>query len=82
MREGTEHCWRQAADCAARAGQASDDDTRRFFIRLRDSWIGVANRHGLIEWLDDAADNRRSPATGDRAEVGREAPFKLTRLHG
>jgi hypothetical protein len=82
MREGTDYCWRQAADCAARAGQASDDETRRFFIRLRDSWISVGNRHGLIEWLDDAADIGRSPTAVDPAAAGREAPFKFTRMHG
>ena len=60
MREGTEYCWRKAADCAARAGRASDDETRKFFIRLRDLWICVANRHGLVAWLD-VGGKRRNP---------------------
>ena len=82
MREGTEYCWRKASDCAARAGRASDDETRKFFIRLRDSWIGVANRHGLVAWLD-VGGKRRNPRRRHGADTAsRDVPFKLKRLDG
>jgi hypothetical protein len=81
MREGTEYCWRKAADCAARAGQASDDETRKFYIRLRDSWIGVANRHGLVEWLD-VGGKRRNPRRHPAGPSSRDVAFKIKRLDG
>ena len=82
MREGTEYCWRKAADCAARAGRAPDDETRKFFIRLRILWIGVANRHGLIEWLDVAGKRRNLRRRHTADTSSRDVPFKLKRLDG
>ena len=52
MRNEIEHAWQKAADCAARAQDASDPNIREFFIRLRDSWIGAANRAEFIADMD------------------------------
>ena len=35
--------WAKAADCAARAEETIDEQMRILLIRLRDSWIRVAN---------------------------------------
>jgi hypothetical protein len=43
-----EYAWQKAADCAALAEDATDPHTREFFIRMRDSWIGNANRAEII----------------------------------
>jgi hypothetical protein len=39
-----------------RARQATDEETRDFFNRLRDSWIRVANHSQLAEYLKVDAD--------------------------
>ena len=56
MRNEIEHAWQKAADCAARAQDASDPNIREFFIRLRDSWIGAANRAEFIADMDQYLD--------------------------
>src|SRR5262245_59288119 len=35
----------KAAECAARAQEAADKDTRALFLRFRDSWLSAANRY-------------------------------------
>src|SRR6516164_6803710 len=62
MRNEIEHAWQKAADCAARAQDASDPNIREFFIRLRDSWIGAANR---AEFIADGSVSRRHRARPD-----------------
>jgi hypothetical protein len=52
MRDEIERAWQKAADCAARTRRATDPSTREFFIRLRDSWIGAANRAEFIAGMD------------------------------
>jgi hypothetical protein len=52
MRDEIERAWQKAADCAARTRRATDPSTREFFIRLRDSWIGAANRAGMDHYLE------------------------------
>ena len=56
IRNEIEHAWQKAADCAARAQDASDPNIREFFIRLRDSWIGAANRAEFIADMDQYLD--------------------------
>jgi hypothetical protein len=48
-----QYAWKKAAECAARADETSDKDIRLFFMKLRDSWISVANRHELLESMAD-----------------------------
>jgi hypothetical protein len=45
MREQDGYCWEKAAECAARAEEATDKDTRELFIRFRNWWINAANRY-------------------------------------
>jgi hypothetical protein len=39
------YCRQKAAECAARAQEAADKDTRALFLRFRDSWLSAANRY-------------------------------------
>ena len=43
--------WSRAAICVDRAHAADDEETRRFFTALRDSWVRVANTCQLAESL-------------------------------
>jgi hypothetical protein len=45
MQEKIGYCRQKAAECAARAEEATDKDTRELFIRFRDSWLSAANRY-------------------------------------
>jgi hypothetical protein len=45
MREKIGYCRQKAAECAARAQEAADKDTRELFIRFRNSWLSAANRY-------------------------------------
>jgi hypothetical protein len=48
----TEEAWSRAAMCADRAHAAHDEETRRFFNKLRDSWVQVANNYQLAESIE------------------------------
>jgi hypothetical protein len=39
------YCRQQAAECAARAQEATDKDTRELFLRFRNSWLNAAKRY-------------------------------------
>ena len=39
------YCRQKAAECAARAQEATDKDTRALFLRFRDSWLNAAKRY-------------------------------------
>src|SRR5262249_60377178 len=39
------YCRQKAAECAARAQEAADKDTRALVLRFRDSWLSAANRY-------------------------------------
>jgi hypothetical protein len=45
MQEKIGYCRQQAAECAARAQEAADEDTRELFLRFRDSWLKAAKRY-------------------------------------
>ncbi|HEY6994243.1 MAG TPA: hypothetical protein VH397_11070 [Xanthobacteraceae bacterium] len=47
-----EEAWSRAAICVDRAQAARNDETRRFFNTLRDSWVRAANNHQLAESLE------------------------------
>ena len=49
----TEEAWSRAAMCADRAHAAHDEETRRFFNKLRDSWVQVANNYQLAESIEE-----------------------------
>jgi hypothetical protein len=48
MRSKSDHAWRMAAECAKLAQEADQKDERDFYIRMRDSWITVANRFAFL----------------------------------
>jgi hypothetical protein len=39
------YCRQKAAECAARAQEATDKDTRALFLRFRNSWLSAAKRY-------------------------------------
>ena len=45
MREKVGYCRERAAECAARAQEAADKDTRELFLRFRNSWLNAAKRY-------------------------------------
>jgi hypothetical protein len=57
------YCRQKAAECAARAQEATDRDTRELFLRFRDSWLSAAKRY----------ESSPAAAPGDSAE--RQPPF-------
>jgi hypothetical protein len=56
-----EYAWKKAAECAARAEETADKDVRVFFLKLRDSWISVANRHELLEAMAGPLRSQQPP---------------------
>src|SRR5262249_20803782 len=45
MRQKIGYCRQKAAECAARAQDATDKETRELFLRFRDSWLSAARRY-------------------------------------
>jgi hypothetical protein len=45
MQEKIGYCRQKAAECAARAQEAADKDTRELFLRFRNSWLSAAKRY-------------------------------------
>jgi hypothetical protein len=45
MREKIGYCRQKAAECAARAQEATDRDTRELFLKFRNSWLSAARRY-------------------------------------
>jgi hypothetical protein len=68
MQNQVEYAWQKAADCAARAQDATDPNVREFFIRLRDSWIGTANRAEFIADMEQYLTDIRSGLTDNSAD--------------
>ena len=57
MREKIGYCRQKAAECAARAQEAADRDTRELFLRFQNSWLNAAKRYES----PDAATRDESP---------------------
>jgi hypothetical protein len=55
MRSKSDHAWRMAAQCAKLALDADKKDEREFYVRMRDSWITVANRFAFLDVIDEQA---------------------------
>jgi hypothetical protein len=53
MRSKSDHAWRMAAQCAKLAQNADEKDEREFYVRMRDSWITVANRYEFLDVIDE-----------------------------
>jgi hypothetical protein len=69
MQEKIGYCRQKAAECAVRAQEAADKDTRALFIRFRDSWLNAATRY----------ESSRATAPGEAAEP---RPSSLTSESG
>jgi len=77
MREKIGYCRQKAAECAARAEQAADKETRELFLRFRDSWLSAANRYESLPAAapDPTPQWRPSPLTpAPSARDWRESP--------
>ena len=57
MRDKIGYCRQKAAECAARAQEATDRDTRELFLRFRNSWLSAAKQYES----SDAAARDESP---------------------
>ena len=66
MRSKSDHAWRMAAECAKLAQEADQKDERDFYIRMRDSWITVANRFAFLDVLDEHGLPAQRPAVPAR----------------
>jgi hypothetical protein len=52
-----DHAWRTAAQCARLARDADTESERAYFVRMRDTWITIAND---CEFLDSPAEGAAS----------------------
>jgi hypothetical protein len=68
-RAKAESAWRIAASCAALAQEADGHEEREYYVRMRDAWIGLANRCELFNLPDGGRQSRRS----SRPRVGRRS---------
>jgi hypothetical protein len=68
-----EEAWSRAAICVDRAQAARSEQTRRFFTRLRDSWVRRANSDQLAEPLEAEI---AAPRPGKPAQRGFDAERK------
>jgi hypothetical protein len=50
-----DYCWAKALEYTRRAEEATDDEVRDFFYRLRDTWVRAANRQDAIAAIDRTA---------------------------
>jgi hypothetical protein len=51
--------WQTAARLAALAEEADDDEEREYYIRMRDTWVTLANRCEFLP-IDVAAEEQDS----------------------
>jgi hypothetical protein len=65
MQEKIGYCRQKAAECAARAEEATDKDTRALFLRFWDSWLSAARRY-------------ESSAATALDEIPQRRPFSFT----
>jgi hypothetical protein len=77
----TEEAWRKAAACALLAEQAGDDVARGALIKLRNSWIMVANDAGFLGFLDSNAvlglhPDDAAPAVPDQSRSAATRPIQ------
>jgi hypothetical protein len=75
MGSKSDHAWSMAAQCAKLAQRAEQKDERDFFIRMRDSWIKVANRLAFL----DVVDEHGTPTPLSPPRAGRYLPYPVSR---
>ena len=75
MRSKSDHAWRMAAQCAKLAQDADKKDEREFYVRMRDSWITVANRYEFLDVIDEQG----APTERPRSRAGQYIPYPVSR---
>jgi hypothetical protein len=75
MRSKSDHAWRMAAQCAKLVQEADQKDERDFYVRMRDSWITVANRFAFL----DVVDEHGLPGERSAPAAGRYIPYPVGR---
>jgi len=75
MGSKSDHAWSMAAQCAKLAQQAEQKDEHDFFIRMRDSWIKVANGLAFL----DVVDEHVTPIPLSRPRAGGYIPYPVSR---
>jgi hypothetical protein len=73
-RTKAEDAWRMAASCAALAQTADQHEERQYYVRMRDAWIGLANRCQFF----DLPNGGRQPRPNGRARVERRSSVQST----
>jgi hypothetical protein len=68
MREQIGYCRQKAEECAARAAEAPDKETRELFIRFRNAWLSAAERYEASR--APAADKRPAWPSSPTPEFG------------
>ena len=63
MQEKIGYCRQKAAECAARAQEATDKDTRALFLRFRDSWLSAAKRYESSDAAAPDESPKRQPSS-------------------
>jgi hypothetical protein len=58
------YCRQKAAECAARAQEAADKDTRALFLKFRDSWLSAAHRYESLPASAPGETADRQPSFG------------------
>ena len=77
-RTRAESAWRTAARCAALA-QEADKDEREYYIKMRDAWIGLANRCQFLD-LPETAKRPRSSSKVRRQKI--QASLRRSDIEG
>ena len=75
MRSKSEHAWWMASQCARLAQEADQKDEREFYVRMRDSWITVANRYAFLDIIDEHG----TPVPLSPPRAGRYVPNPVSR---
>ena len=75
MRSKSDHAWRMAAQCAKLAQGSDEKDEREFYVRMRDSWITVANRYEFLDVIDEQG----APTERPRSRAGQYIPYPVSR---
>src|SRR5262245_50034667 len=63
-----ESAWRMAAQCAVLAQEADETEEREYYIRMRDAWIGLANRCEFLV-LPEISERPRASSKPRRQKV-------------
>jgi len=66
------YCRQKASECAARAQEATDKETRELFLRFRDSWLSAARRYESSAAAAAGETTERPPSSSAPAPSARD----------